>query len=1450
MKRWYLPLGLAVGLLLVFVLTPTGPWVIGRFAASAASGAGWEMRIGNHAGSLAGGFSFEGVTASNPEAGIEAAVEKVAVSLWQYTVDIEVPQIVIDLDAKGGEEAEAAAEPFFLPLEYLTDVHLRRGEIQLKGGDWDGRGIGLSADLVGLGDNSAALALSFTQIGFSGAGVSEAEAEFAVRGRVYEDHLAFDTLNVSLRVDSTAIDLHLGGQAHWNDAMPLAVRLEAIAHHGQAISAEAAIDLDGRANPASFDFRLSSRLKHPFVGSAAVPVEGSGSLGDGLVRIDSLVASLWGGQIRLAAAYAFENDSLAVDMDGQDFDLSQVPDMELSGDLAARVRASLNLAQSPIIAAGEADIVLSGVELLPGEKRDLRLLLDLGTNRHLEAELKSQGLAIQASGTAGLDAKSAPEIDLELSGEIIPRQLLRQDFAPVSMQGIIRADSLALLVKTSGVEAAGQTFGPIQVQVELGAWRYLRLHGGMEGEGLRLSAVADVQQGVLDSALIYLDGLPLARLAPGTEGRVRGWGRAEGRLTAEQITAEVVVELEAPAWQGWATDDIHLSASYRDGQVEGHWQADAWEGKMRLDTQTSAVAGDIDFKGRVLRTRNTAQQATGVNYVLMQGKLQLEADLDTVAAARAWLDAERLDLSFNGWRLENDGPLRLGYADGSGHLDRVHLRLPTGPLVLSGGTRGDSLDLSVALDRIDLEVLAPEYRADGKAWMHVGGTVQEPRAAGGLELAQLEFGDLVLGDGQLHFEVADSTEVRLSLADRDGQQHASLEVEMPTAPLLAGIDSATVGDAHIAFSLQPGNLAALLTHLLQQPAQAELDIDGDLHLPLSLMDRPLAWRDLDGSVTVRQAHLQIPLAADSLRLSLTDTARIDLRGDHVVLDGLRIDGQRYDRERGEFLPAGGLDVGGSLYASTPSRLSLEIMDMDLRAVGGPDGSAWLLAEVEGTAADPRLQVDLEVTTFDLGNIKGQVTGDNAGADLHMRWQALGDDSLAVQGRLPWTLQKGMVDWDAGVARFYSTGIGLEIFAEEVAQLDGLGGRLGLDLNVQGFSDSLKTAGFIQADSLHFSLLDIEPTYLFPQARVVFEGSRARLAGFVGQQNKGNGRLELEGAFNFSASDDSLFALRLVADDLDLRVEDTFRAPDLTADISFKGGLLSSVLDGRLHLRNAVATPALVEFNAPPVPPPPPTVEDAFLENMRLGLFIEILNLGIDSELAKASLGGSIDVGGTFYKPTFQGGINIAEGHAFLLGHRFDFTRGRIGFNRLGPTESILDLSYDPSLLDPELDIEAVTEVTPLDDEDEYKVAFSLQGRALGVVPEFHSDPILDTGQILYLLAFNTIDSGSNSNYTARALGTTAGQLIGSRVSQVGFDEFSVVPSGAALGTVNKPSILVGKYFKNFPLPLWVRYEAALAEISAGEVRLERRLNSYITITGSAQSAYDRYGVGVGLKKEY
>jgi autotransporter translocation and assembly factor TamB len=175
------------------------------------------------------------------------------------------------------------------------------------------------------------------------------------------------------------------------------------------------------------------------------------------------------------------------------------------------------------------------------------------------------------------------------------------------------------------------------------------------------------------------------------------------------------------------------------------------------------------------------------------------------------------------------------------------------------------------------------------------------------------------------------------------------------------------------------------------------------------------------------------------------------------------------------------------------------------------------------------------------------------------------------------------------------------------------------------------------------------------------------------------------------------------------------------------------------------------------------------------------------------------------------------------------------------------VAYDPLILNPELDLAAACSVVDPDDGTEYEVTLSVQGTALNPAPEFTSTPALDFNGIFRLLAFGTISS--QIEYGA-ALGTAAGQLLSKKVEKVGLDEFTVLPSGTVIGTVGQASLRMGKYFDHIPFPLWVRYEAPLLDMSSGEVRVEHKFKSYLTLSGTAQSKYDRYGLGVGLKKDF
>jgi hypothetical protein len=299
-----------------------------------------------------------------------------------------------------------------------------------------------------------------------------------------------------------------------------------------------------------------------------------------------------------------------------------------------------------------------------------------------------------------------------------------------------------------------------------------------------------------------------------------------------------------------------------------------------------------------------------------------------------------------------------------------------------------------------------------------------------------------------------------------------------------------------------------------------------------------------------------------------------------------------------------------------------------------------------------------------------------------------------------------------------------------------------------------------------------------------------------------------------------------------------------------GTPLVSRLAGTIRLEKPLAEPVLVAFNAPPPPPPPPALRDEFLENMALDVRVEIGGLQIDSELADAVVSGAIGVGGTFYKPVFQGDAIIEEGKVFILGRQFDFEQSRIVLNSLVPTRSILEIAYDPLELDPDLDLRATTQVLDRGDNDkEYTVTMKVQGPAKSAAPRFESTPARGFSDIISLLAFGTTSSSGRSSYGS-VLGTAAGQLLGKQVEKVGIDEFAVLPSSNVIGIKPKELALRMGKFIEMPFPMWVRYEAAVNRMSQGEVRLEHRLNTYLTLTGSAQSEYDRYGLGIGLKRDF
>ncbi|MYF91792.1 MAG: hypothetical protein F4184_06695, partial [Gemmatimonadetes bacterium] len=766
---------------------------------------------------------------------------------------------------------------------------------------------------------------------------------------------------------------------------------------------------------------------------------------------------------------------------------------------------------------------------------------------------------------------------------------------------------------------------------------------------------------------------------------------------------------------------------------------------------------------------------------------------------------------------------------------------------------------------LELSNLASDLSATGGGHLRIGGTLARPEAQGVVTMEEMHLDTLALGNARLRLSLADTLTTEFT-ADAGMR----LALTCPAAPLFGPGTT----PAQLSIEAKAADLGPVLSYALGRPLYGRLDLDG--HLETALGDSMPSWRDLAGHIDVHGLAIESRAAADSLRLDLLSGGQFAFGEGRVVLDSVAIGLRRYDRDRLALQPAGTLRLAGQLVDTKPSKIELDLEDVALAFFGGPKGLVQLDAEVSGTASAPQVTADLAVESADLGKLRGRLDGDRHGGDWHLNWTTSLDDSLTVTGRVPWDLQAGALSLDEGWLEAHSDGIGLLFLGTNlIAELDHLDGRISADLRAEGLDSTLSLQGQIGVEGLEFALLDLEPIYALPDGQLQFNDRQVELVGFSveNEPKRGFRSASLTGQLDLSPLDDPSFDLQLRAERMTSYYENVgqlFRANDIDLDISFAGSLSASKLAGRVLLNRPQSEASLVVLTLP-VPPPPPALRDEFLENMALAVEVDIRGLALDSELAEVEASGAVEVGGTFYKPLFQGDITIDEGQVFVLNSQIKITPGHGVFNRLAPTKSILDVMYDPLELNPILDLEAKTrEITDINNDNaKYVATLTLRGPAQKVVPGFSADPqdpqdpdleTLGYLQTVNLLAFRTANfdyagafgsTGEAFSTAATAFGTAAGLLLGRQVEKVGLNEFTVVPSSTIVGaSPGDPVLRAGKYLGGLPLPLWVRYEAMLEKMAEGEVRVEHKIKSFLTIVGLAQSKHDHYGLGIGLKREF
>ncbi len=1432
MKRKLLGAVAVLGAVLVLVaVTPIGPAALAHLLERGVGG--WQVSIGSRRGGLLYAFSFSDVYCKNPALGVTINAEHIAVWPWSWAVDIQAPKVRIESGT--GADSTTAAIDIELPLAFFPNLNVQAGTLDWQLGatrigaqDWRGA-YRLAADTSGH--------LDLTLSDLQGVPLRSLTLELALSPhRIDRGELravgASDSLRAALQA-SFALGLKL----------PRPLQMDATATvETDSVRGSLAAEIVGAVTPLQLHGTLRGKGSAPAV--SAVELRGDMRTNGTRLVLDSLLVSLFDGTLTGEATYFFTRDSLQTQLRGEGFDLALAA--PFAGRAEFELAAGVHLQHRRY--AADFAALLRDVDLIPDRRFDAEITGWHRPDGATRINLQSPLLELVATGSSSL----AGDYDLALKGALQAASFLR-GAAPIAIAGQAKLDTLALRLTTNHLPGElGEEFGPLTADLYLYANRYLAADLRLERDLLVARADIDLERSEVDTLVAAVNGLAVERVMPGLSGQLDADLRGAGGRALDELRLAGRVATMPLEYAGWQTGELALDVDWDQGaaRVSGGGPGVSLLAKLDADGHLKAQA---DFADTLLRGVDGAAAS-------LDGTLHWEGPLDNLDAVQANLSLDSLWLRQGEWVLQNRGSLQANYDDKRLDLTALHLQTSFGLVGLSGWVGRDSLSVAAELSALELSNFVSALSATGGGHLRVGGTLARPEAQGVVTLTEMRLDTLALGNARLRLSLADvsprlATD-RSLMAEFSADAGVRLTLSCPAAPLFGP----GAAPAQLAIEAKAADLGPLLSYALGRPLHGWLDLDG--HLEVALGDSMPSWPDLSGQIDLQGLAIESQASADSLRLNLLSGGHFSFGEGRVVLDSVAIGLQHYDRDRLALQPAGTLRLTGQLVDTKPSKIELALEDVDLAFFGGPTGLVQLDAEVSGTVSAPQVAADLAVESADLGKLRGQLGGDRHGGDWHLNWTTSPDDSLIVTGRVPWDLQAGELSLDESWLEARSDGIGLLFLGDLIAELDHLDGRISADLRAEGLDSTLSLQGQIGVAGLEFALLDLEPIYALPDGQLQFNGRQVELIGFSVEKEPKRGfrSASLTGQLDLARLDDPSFDLRLQAERMTSYYEDvgqSFRADDIDMDLSFAGSLSASKLAGRVRIDRPKSEASLVVL-ALPVPPPPPALRDDFLENMALAVEVDLRGLAVDSELAEVEASGAVEIGGTFYKPLFQGDITIDEGQVFVLNQEFNITQGRVVFNRLAPTKSILDVMYDPLELNPTLDLEAKVEnIRNIKSDYEYDVTLTLKGSAQKIVPDFEADsedpdadPVEGYLSIVNLLVFNMADLDvANLDYDAAV--TAAGQLLSKQVEkEVGLDEFTVLPSSEIAGAEPGVALRAGKYLGWLPLPLWVRYEALLKEMAWGEVRVEHKIKSFLTIVGSAQSKYDSYGLGIGLKREF
>ncbi len=1443
------------------VVTPTVPFLFAKLAAPRVMPQGWHLSVDAAGGTLLTQLEFRGVTLANTAGSTTIRIGKLKYLPWSNSVVVARPTI----ELRPIPESALADTLFVLPP--LPRVTINKGSVTYYGEN----SLVVTVDSLNatcVAGNNSSVGVDLLNLRYRiDAPDSVAAGTASGRLRMLPGWIEAEELHTEFRTEQSKGSLTATGSVALFGSMRAALQL-ALHMRRAEMTSETEANLNGSLRPLDLAMAAQSVVSLGAWGESKISWDLRAD--DRGVGIDSLRGQVQEATFSGAANYDLGDNSIGAVLHLRGLMLENVPGSLFTGKLGGTTSARFQFDETDTFLV-QSRLKAEDVDLGPLGKADLSIDGRYDNSGVVSLALRSNIGELTATGPF----QSPEEFQLALTGVLYLDPVLATGSEPVAVRGKMEPDSILVALDTPSVLVGGQRFGPLQLHLVMKEED--RLHGSFSLEEDRATAAfaLDLNTAKLCSVVGTLQPTSLGRIVPGMSGTLQGaLGSSDSKLRAEEIEARFL--LRDLIHDGWHVGDVDVEATIVEGGLDLRAHGESLDARMQLDADGS-INGRMNAGGTVLRKYTGGKKRLRGEFAA-EGTMAFSGKLDALEKTEIDLQVDCLYFELDSLHVRTTAPFSAKFTESRSWIKEVRANTSLGKLILMGYAASDSLNMIVRISPFDLGGMIEGARSSGSGEFALIGSMAQPQLLGTLTANDIHFSESLFGDLKAGLTWGHELQIdaylsqfgtpaaRLRMkgdsglaelmpkplqpsptgADRQRNRNRARQTVLPTDLLKFDLDVTDL------------DLAAPLTSLLGQPTNGVADFDLNLAVPFSDLAIASPLQKVSGEFLLER----LGVGTDRARLALSQPVTIAGRSGSWQTAELDLEFGVSQRDTSSYLEAGRVRVIGTVAAKgsgLDARVELDEVDLDVfEGFGAPDlpmGTVTGRITMRDSLDLLHFQATAEAILEDLGDVRGAVQGRLGNTNAEVVWNTPAGDELRATLQVPWPPDPEISSSSSGSLTLQAEAVDLFVFLDQIPQLEDLQGSVGVDLHVDDLTTLPRFAGAIDLEDLEFTVLDVNPAYKIPSGQLRFAGRRGKLNDVVGGPVKGDGQFSLTGIMGLSDHNEVELELHLKAESLPYNYDDVFEVPAIDLDLQYEKTGMTARLAGYARLDEALVEPTLIDLSAPPVPPPA-AVPDETLEELELDIKIDMHSLHVENELSDLDMVGDARVYGSFYKPRFQGQMQVEQGQVFLLNRQFDIRKGRINLDRLVPTYSLLELAYDPLLLNPEMDVEASATVQPIDAEEadeSYEVHLFLNGPAQEVAPRFECGGLTDA-QILTLLAFGyrSVNQLTEDDYQGAksALYTAAGQLLLSRrVKKIGLDEFQILPSGTALGTVGKTSVRLGKYLEK-PLPLWLRYEASTEEPSLGEIRVEHKLWSFLTLTGTAQSEYERYGLGIGLNKAF